>query len=451
MKKLALLILAIISLQGIVRAQGCEPNPYYNDSLPGIYPRHLPPLVYNEPYNVTLTVKSITDTVMDGQEYFVSAVRVLDLIGEPPGFHIVPAYTNLDSTNWTNNGFFPNFMSVQGCFTIWADTATVNAYINGGPNGDGVFPLQIYYDYLFRGNPIPATYVWSSTIGLPPYGSAFSMYSIIGTGASCSTGLDYQGNSTYYAGLPSYGGEYQVTLDSPDLNCGWTVIGNDCSWASITPQYGFGTATLSIEYLSNNGNAPRYCDFIVGTNQYFLTQLSDTCTVTLNIDTTFVGPLEGTIYITVDAADSCYWAILNRDLICDWVDVNPTSGQGPATIEISYSSNNSSLQRQCDIEFNSFNYTLKQQSPLSVSENAAGKLTLYPNPAADLVNINLPNSTNKTTLNIYDTAGQLVGTQQLQGSGLQQISTSGLANGFYLFVVQNVDSVIGRSMVAVNR
>ncbi len=179
--------------------------------------------------------------------------------------------------------------------------------------------------------------------------------------------------------------------------------------------------------------------------------MSDTCTVTLNVDTTFVGPLEGTIYITVDAADSCYWAILNRDLICDWVDVNPTSGQGPATIEISYTSNNTNQQRQCGIEFSGFNYTLTQQSPLSISENAAGKLQLYPNPAADLVNINLPNSANKTTLNIYNTAGQLVGIQQLQGSVLQQISTAGLANGFYLFVVQNADSVIGRSMVAVNR
>lgn len=391
----------------------------------------------------------MTDTVMDGQEYFVSAVRVLDVIGEPPGFHIVPAYTNLDSTNWTNNGFFPNFMSVQGCFTIWADTATVNAYINGGPNGDGVFPLHIYYDYLFRGNPIPATYVWSSTIGPPPYGSTFMMYSAIGTGASCSTNLEYQGNNTYYAGLPSYGGDYQITLDSPDLNCGWTVIGNDCSWASITPQYGFGTATLSVEYLSNNGNAPRYCDFIVGTNQYFLTQLSDTCTVTLNVDTTFVGPLEGTIYITVDAADSCYWAILNRDLICDWVDVNPTSGQGPGTIEISYNANNSTDARQCEININGTTITLNQTT-VGLNENAAGKLTLYPNPAADLVNITLPSTTGKNTLSIYNTAGQLISQQNLT-TQTNQISTISLANGIYLFVVQNADSVIGRSMVEVNR
>lgn len=451
MKKLVLVALIIVSGLSVVKAQqSCGPNPLYNDSLPGVYPHNLPPLVYGQPYNTTITVKTMGDTIISGNNYHVQGVKILDVVGEPPGFHIVPNYTSLDSAMWQNNYQNNIWYPTQGCFTIWADTAAVNAEINGGPNGDGVFPLNIYYDYLFRGDVVPSTYVWASTIGLPPYGSTFELYSVIGTGTACNYDLYYQGNATYYAGLPATSGQYQLDLNSPNLNCGWTVIGN-CGWAGFDTNYGFGNATLNFTYASNTTGATRYCNIIIGDQEYYITQITDTCNVVMNIDSTFFGPLEGTAYITVTAADSCYWAVINRSFVCDWVDINPTSGQGSGVVELTYSENTTNSNRSCELNFNGQTINITQQSTVGINENTLNsRIKIYPNPANDFVTIQNPDINGKTTLSIYTVAGQLLQQTPLTTTS-QQVNTAALANGVYVFTVQNDAGITARKKVVISR
>lgn len=462
MKKLLLIAFCITILNVFSKAQAppCIPDSTYNDSLPGVYTIDIPPLVAGQPYNATVTVKCAEATYFHFQNIpafiIVRGMKILDVVNEPAGFDITANY-NDPNGYWYNFGSDPNYNGAIACFTISADANAVDAAIaNNG--GSGIVTFDIYYDVLGKGNPIPATYTWLSTLGTPPYGSALRLPITLGgnidytqfDSTSCIYNLYYNGLSSGYAGLASTAGTFQVDVNATTDTCDWAVsTGQNSYWFTVSPTSGNGDGTLTITYEENNTGEERYGTVFVNNISYQLTQITADCSVAMNIDTSFVGPLEGTVYITVDAADTCYWSIINRSQFCDWVDVNPVSGTGPGTIEVSYNANNGQA-RNCEININGTTISLNQQA-VGLNENAVGKLQLFPNPAADLVNINLPNSVNKSTLNIYNTAGQLVGMQQLQSGGLQQISTAGLANGFYLFVVQNADSVVGRSKVAINR
>jgi hypothetical protein len=462
MKNILLVLFSVIVFSPFSKAQVlCTPDSIYADSLPGVYTIDIPPLVQGQPYNATVTVKCAEAMYFDFQNIpvflIVRGMKILDVVNEPAGFDITVNY-NDPNGYWYNYGSDPNYNGAIACFTISADANAVDAAMaNNG--GSGVLTFDIYYDVWGKGNPIPATYTWLSTLGTPPYGAALRLPITLGGNVdytqfdttSCIYNLYYNGQPSGYAGLASTAGTFQVDVNATTDTCDWVVFTSQNSfWFTVSPTSGNGDGTLTITYEENTTGEERYGSVFVNNISYQLTQITGDCSVAMSIDTSFVGPLEGTVYITVDAADSCYWSIINRSQFCDWVDVNPLSGTGPGTIEISYNANNAGQARNCEININGTTITLNQQA-VGLDENIAGKLTLYPNPAADLVNINLPTSANKITLNIYDTAGQLVGIQQLQGGGLQQISTAGLVNGFYLFVVQNADSVIGRSMVAVNR
>ncbi len=458
MKKLLLFVLALATVATTSTAQTCTPDPIYNDSLPGIYGTDLPPLVQGQPYNATVYIKTMSATEVTFQgipvQLYVRAMKLLDVVNEPAGFVIAPNY-NDPNGYWLNGGSDPDYTSILGCYTISADVNSVNAAIaNNG--GSGILDFDVYYDIWAKGNPIPATYTWISTLGTPPYGASIIAPLTLGgtvdynpwTGNTCVYGFLYNGISSSYAGLDANSGSYQLQVNSSLSSCNWYAYTYG-DWFTISPETGTGDGTMTVTYTENTTGEPRYGEISIDNTIYNLTQISGECNVVMNIDTSFVGPLEGTIYITVDAADSCYWSIINRNQFCDWVDVNPESGTGPGTIEISYNANNSTDARQCEININGTTITLNQTT-VGLNENAAGKLQLYPNPAADLVNITLPSTTGKNTLSIYNTAGQLISQQNLT-TQTNQISTISLANGIYLFVVQNADSVIGRSMVEVNR
>ncbi|UPT67548.1 MAG: T9SS type A sorting domain-containing protein [Sphingobacteriales bacterium JAD_PAG50586_3] len=73
-------------------------------------------------------------------------------------------------------------------------------------------------------------------------------------------------------------------------------------------------------------------------------------------------------------------------------------------------------------------------------------IAIYPNPAQDFVNIELPQSYNQASLNIYNLTGQLISQKPITST---QIPIAELGNGMYIFVIQNGDKVIGRQRVVV--
>ncbi len=86
--------------------------------------------------------------------------------------------------------------------------------------------------------------------------------------------------------------------------------------------------------------------------------------------------------------------------------------------------------------------------PLSVGENEVEMLTIYPNPATDVVNIALPLNAGTTTLKVYNMQGQLIMQKQLTAT---YVDVAELSNGLYTLTLENDKGIIGRSRLMIAR
>ncbi len=94
-------------------------------------------------------------------------------------------------------------------------------------------------------------------------------------------------------------------------------------------------------------------------------------------------------------------------------------------------------------------YEIEEPCGVGINENATGKINVYPNPAKDLVSIDIPENINQAQLSIYNLTGQLVLQKQITQAN-QTIAIPELSNGMYIFVVQIEDRVIGRQRVVIS-
>ena len=131
-----------------INAQTCTPNPEYADEDFGVWPdivTNLPCAYGNQPsYEVVINLKTLTDTLITIPNFgeiraYISAFRIHNVIGMPDNFSHTP-----NTDEWTNTGTAPNFQSVQGCVSINATQAAVQAALNGQPAVD--FPIVVSID-----------------------------------------------------------------------------------------------------------------------------------------------------------------------------------------------------------------------------------------------------------------------------------------------------------------
>ncbi|WP_165805934.1 T9SS type A sorting domain-containing protein [Marixanthomonas spongiae] len=80
---------------------------------------------------------------------------------------------------------------------------------------------------------------------------------------------------------------------------------------------------------------------------------------------------------------------------------------------------------------------------LSVGENALSQVSIYPNPASDVLNINAPASVEVTGVAIYDVLGKKSNVSMVNG----QINVSGLANGVYILSLETSAGTLTEKIV----
>lgn len=160
-----ILLLSALSITALfTNAQVCTPDPNFANASPGIYPDSLDHANAGQPYEMTITVRTLCDTsvLFSGipVDLTVQALKILDVVGEPAGFNFNP-----DVPVWTNPS---PCAPITGCVKVDAlEPAVTAAAVN-------VYPLTVYIDVLAVGNPLPSTPTWVSTLGTPPYGSAIA-------------------------------------------------------------------------------------------------------------------------------------------------------------------------------------------------------------------------------------------------------------------------------------
>jgi hypothetical protein len=72
---------------------------------------------------------------------------------------------------------------------------------------------------------------------------------------------------------------------------------------------------------------------------------------------------------------------------------------------------------------------------ISVEETTSLEVAVYPNPANEQLNIQLPMSGSKALLTVYNHVGQIVLTDYIS-SGIQQVNVAALAQGYYTVEVE---------------
>jgi hypothetical protein len=101
-------------------------------------------------------------------------------------------------------------------------------------------------------------------------------------------------------------------------------------------------------------------------------------------------------------------------------------------------------------------YCVDVQMPSAVSdlgENDNLIHTLYPNPANDVINLNLfyySNFTGLNTISLVNAVGQTVLTSNIT-SKYTQISTAGLSNGVYNYVLKLSDNSLRRGKLVISK
>jgi hypothetical protein len=84
---------------------------------------------------------------------------------------------------------------------------------------------------------------------------------------------------------------------------------------------------------------------------------------------------------------------------------------------------------------------------VSVEENIASNLRIYPNPTRDVVNIQWDFMNENTYLSVYDNAGKLLSSVKLNNQSLQQVDLSRYENGVYQLRLSNENAVIMKAIV----
>jgi hypothetical protein len=131
----------------------CVPDPIYADSSFGVWPDTLVnlPCAFADVsggYSTAINLKTLTDTSvafsLGGPPTIITAsiesFRVNAINGLPPGFAYVP-----NQAAWTNGGISPDYTSVQGCLSLDASQAAIQAIIASNPQGAD-YPLTVIVD-----------------------------------------------------------------------------------------------------------------------------------------------------------------------------------------------------------------------------------------------------------------------------------------------------------------
>lgn len=146
------ILFALITAAGF--SQTCTPDASFAGSPPGIYP--ITPLAPNCDLITPKTIVSLTDTIVNAPIVgdvlaYIDAMRVIEVIGLPAGLTFetdVMASADLQSPFgiWYNTGTIPNQTSALGCAFVYGTGGQWDALINGGPNSDGVYPIEFIVD-----------------------------------------------------------------------------------------------------------------------------------------------------------------------------------------------------------------------------------------------------------------------------------------------------------------
>jgi len=102
--------------------------------------------------------------------------------------------------------------------------------------------------------------------------------------------------------------------------------------------------------------------------------------------------------------------------------------------------------------FHSMTPLVDESTTSSIAD--VSEISVYPNPAHSIVNINyiLPDDATQAVVNTYDYTGKLINSQSVYGNkGLTTVNVENLANGLYMYSILVNDTVVASQRIVVNK
>ena len=146
------ILLACTTLTGY--SQTCTPDQLYLGAAPGIYPTTA--LVPNCNLIAAKTISALTDTLVPSPLggdiiVYIDAMRINSTVGIPAGLTFetdVMASADVNSPYgiWLNTGAIGSQAPALGCAFAYGTGGDWDNLLNGGPNNDGVYPIDFIVD-----------------------------------------------------------------------------------------------------------------------------------------------------------------------------------------------------------------------------------------------------------------------------------------------------------------
>lgn len=252
MKQILLFASAALFSLGAM-AQNCTPDLQYVGSPAGLYPTG--PLGPSCDLIATKTLVTLTDTALTTPlgtaTFYIDRMKVLSVNGLPPNLmlrtdvEVDPG--NGDWGEWVNTGSQPNQTAAIGCAYVEGTQGAWDAAVGGGPNSDGVYPVEFIVDAFILTsdngtiNFLLGSNYWLSTVPEAQGGGPIPLLDTLVIPS------DYSNISTTIAGSnsvdPSTPETYSVPND-PNVTYNWIATNGNITG-------GQGTNEVTVEWIGS--------------------------------------------------------------------------------------------------------------------------------------------------------------------------------------------------------
>ncbi|GEM_PF-1102172 len=143
-------------------------------------------------------------------------------------------------------------------------------------------------------------------------------------------------------------------------SCTWTSFAN-CNFVSVSPSSGSGNANISIAVEENLDTVSRTCTVTIAGKTFTISQGGKIppviCVFEISTDSILVDSNQQIVSVQLNNAANCSWGVFST---CNFIALNPQSGNTTQTIDIAVNANNDTLARHCNFQIANNNVVLIQ-------------------------------------------------------------------------------------------
>lgn len=297
----------------------------------------------------------------------------------------------------------------------------------------------------------PSWYNFSG-LTMPAGGSTVVYYNdLTPTNIPLTTALLYNDSSSYTAPISNWLTDFTPWNNITNYTA--HVVGSyDPNFKEVSPQ---GTGTEG--FIETSDSTLDYVVHFQNTGSYYADKVVVVDSLDADLDWTTLRPGYSDHAYTATLSENGVLTFTFEHINLDWQAQSEMGSRGLVTYSIKQKPNlapGTEIKNSAAIYFdynapvitNQTLNTIQFPTGIAESENKP-ELVVYPNPANDVLNINLSNANDVNTIRIYDLLGRMVQSETaMKNAASQKVNVSGLVKGLYFVVLEkaNGEKVTGR-------